>query len=256
MARDTIIPRLIQQPQIFVRVLTEYLQKWARLYSFDRRDAIVVTEEIYALYGAVLADLSPERLDAACRRASETCKYFPKPADIRAQLDLADVGALELEAEKSWQNVLEGIHWSTPRRFSGATEHAIRAANGLRFIERCSEEQLAWCHKEFLKAYKNVYETQRNEYLLSAGEARRRLAEVELTARKLAATIPLEGSESVPKPSPPEVQTVLQAVWNKKLSPVSEPCREELERRWNEQKKRLNERLQQRENVVAISPKF
>src|SRR5580704_1938165 len=241
MSHGIVMRQPMQLQQAFVDVLTEHIQKWARLYSFDRRDVIVVTEEIYAIYGEALADLSAEQLDAACRRAGQTCKYLPRPADIRAQLDSAQASALELEAEKDWQNVLEGIHWSTPRRFSGATEHAIRAAGGLRFIERCSEEQLAWCRKEFLKAYKNIHETRRNEYLLSATEASRRLAEVELTARKLADTIPLEGSESVPKPSPPDVHTVRQAVGNKKLSPVSEPCREELERRWNEQKMRLNE---------------
>ena len=167
----------------FVRVLTEHLQRWARLYSFDRPYPIVITEEIYALYGEALADISAEALDAACRRASQTCKYFPKPADIRAQLDSAETSALELEAEQNWQNVLEGIHWSAPRKFSPATEHAIRAAGGLRFIERCSDEQLTWCRRDFLKAYKNIHETGRNVHLLNSDEAKRILGEVKKHAK-------------------------------------------------------------------------
>jgi hypothetical protein len=172
----------------FVLVLTEYLRKWARLYSFDRRDPIVVTEEIYALYGEALADISAEALDAACRRATQICKYLPKPADIHAQLDSAETSALEFEAEQNWEYVLEGIHWSTPRKFSAATEHAIRAAGGLHFIERCSEEQLTWCRRDFLKAYKNLHETGRNAYLLSSGETKRMLSEVRKHAKELTDT--------------------------------------------------------------------
>jgi hypothetical protein len=167
------------RPRTFVDVLTEHLQKWARIYSIDRRDPIVLTEEIYALYGENLVDLTAEQLDAACRRAVETCKYFPKPADIRAQLQSAKQHALELTAEKSWHDVLDRIHWNTRQHFSAQTEHAIRAAGGIRYIERCSEEQLAWCRREFLRAYKNIEQTEQSAWLLTETEAKRMLGEVQ-----------------------------------------------------------------------------
>jgi hypothetical protein len=179
MAHSIAMRQQMPQPKIFVNVLTEHLQKWARIYSIDRRDPIVVTEDIYAIYGENLADLSAEQLDIACRSAGETCKYFPKPADIRAQLESAKSNALELNAEQSWQDVLTRIHWNTPRRFSAQTEHAIRAAGGIRYIERCSEEQLVWCRREFLKAYRNINETARATWLLTETEAKRMLSEVE-----------------------------------------------------------------------------
>jgi hypothetical protein len=186
-------------------VLTEWLRKWARLHSIGRNQAIELTEEDFAIYAEALSDLSPEQLDAACLKAGQTCQFFPKPADIRAQLDQAGAKGFELEAESEWQKLLEWIHENFfpdtgirrgAPRLVPAVEHAAKAAGGFHFIERCSREQLVWCRKNFLAAYKNVHETGQVDHLLGEGEAKKILA-------RLAAGRPRSGYErlsSVPEP--------------------------------------------------------
>ena len=75
--------RQAQQQSAFVRVLTEWLSKLARIHSLNRREPIVLDEADFALYGEALADLSSDVLEAAFRRVVVVCKMFPTPADIR-----------------------------------------------------------------------------------------------------------------------------------------------------------------------------
>jgi hypothetical protein len=218
------------------------LRKWLGLFALNAGqplDADALSFYV-TLWLEGFADLPTGVLEAAFNKTLATCKFWPvKIADVREQIDQAEAKGFELEAEAEWNNVLEGIHCSAPRRFPAATEHAIRATGGLRFIERCSESELVWCRKTFLAAYKNVHETGQLEHLLGAGEARRILAQLQ-------AGPPIERKQilrAIENPSEPPSREEVQAV----LLRVSEtPKPKELSeselRAWQErQKKALRE---------------
>jgi hypothetical protein len=215
---DTITVKPTRPRKAFVSVLTEWMQKWARVHSLRRRDPIVLTEEHFAIYGEALADLSPERLDAACRRATEVCESFPTPADIRAQLDDADEKGFELEAERAWDWSLDVARRCYFADLGGlrdapsiapAIEFAVKAAGGWRRLHTCSEDELVWCRKIFLERYRTLHETGQVEHLLSDGEAKRILAQLHAAPKGLVKQIAPPKEESVSKPPHEEVSKVL-----------------------------------------------
>jgi hypothetical protein len=144
------------------------------------------------LWVSALVDLEPEVLDAACRKAMQTCKFFPTPAEIRGAIERAESEGFELKAEAEWQKLLAWVHanyfpdgltvagtYQTTNirphapRLSQATEHAAKAAGGFSYLERCDADQLPFCRRAFLAAYRNVHETGQVEHLLGDGEAKR-----------------------------------------------------------------------------------
>ena len=165
------------------QVIREWLVKFAELYRKNGAP-YPLTPVMTALWIDSLNDLDAEMLDAACRNLVRTvrCFEFPVPADIRAQIDQADAKAFELEVETEWQKLLvwvrenvfpdTGIRRGAPI-LSPAVEHAAKAAGGIYFIERCSEDQLGWCRKTFLTVYENVHDVANAEHLLGHGEAKR-----------------------------------------------------------------------------------
>jgi hypothetical protein len=55
------------------------------------------------LWVSALSDLEPGILDAACRRATQSCKFFPMPAEIRGPIQIVELTDLEDE----WQALLD-----------------------------------------------------------------------------------------------------------------------------------------------------
>jgi hypothetical protein len=214
---------------------------WARLYQktpfqTDEQSA----EQVMAFYAVALNDLSLEQLDAACDRATKTCRFFPTPADIRSHIEKAKEEGFELEAAVEWEKLLAWIrenyfpdpltvgHTTTHIRpgapwLPAATQHAARAAGGFAYIERCPQDELVWCRKTFLAAYKNVHETRQVEHLLSDGEAKHILAQFHAAPppTQVRQFAPSE-QESVPKPSREEVRTVLTKVMREEPEPARE----------------------------------
>jgi hypothetical protein len=164
------------------RLAREWLVMFAELYSVSLKDR---GKRFVELWISAVSDLDPRTLDAACRRTIQVCKFFPTPADVRGQIDQAVAKGFELEAECEWQKLLSwvrqyvfpdtGVSHNAPR-LAAAVEHAAKAAGGFFYIERCSEDELVWCRKNFLAAYKNVHETGQVEHLLSSTEAKKILA--------------------------------------------------------------------------------
>jgi hypothetical protein len=212
--------------------------------------------EVVAIYARLLGHIPAAQLDAACERVSQTARFFPKPADVIAQLDHADAVGSDLEAEGEWQKLLAwirenyfpdvGVRRGAPK-LSAVVEHAAGAAGGLHFIERCSESELVWCRKTFLVACKNVRETGHVENLLTAGDAKQILAQLKAgpqeNHKKLSAIEIV--SE---KPSREEIHEDLKRV-RRALERTPEPCPEESEAelaaRWQRQKQALHERARQ-----------
>jgi hypothetical protein len=197
---------------------------------------------LFEIWDEQLRDIAPNRIALACDRLMKTWRYpnLPTPGDVRAQLEQAEEKAFELEAEREWEKLLAwvrenyfpdtGIRRGAPQ-LSAATTHAAHAAGRFSYIERCSQEQLVWCRKTFLAAYKNVHDTGQVEHLLSDGEAKRILARLSAPAVLTPKQLPPE--PEVPLPPRAEVRKVLDRV-------AQIPSQEEWEARKRDLKQRAN----------------
>ncbi len=146
-----------------------------------------MTEADILVYAEALQDLGPTVLDAACRRVTAICEFFPTPANIRGLVDEAQTKGSELEDEGKWEKLLAwisknfypdfGVREGAPP-LHPAVLHAANAAGGFRILERCSEEQLVWRKKTFLVDLRNVRETGQAQNLLGDGDAKRMLAKL------------------------------------------------------------------------------
>lgn len=219
-----------------IKDFTSTLAGWLRVFSrVYRRDLIPEDATIYA---EALSDLSAEQVDAACRKAIQTCKFFPTIAEIRDQLDKAAEKAFELEAQDQWEKALawveqnffpdrgvrEGAPW-----LPAATMHAVGAAGGIRWIATCPQKELVWCRNHFLAAYKNVHETGQVEHLLSDVAAKKFVAKFITPLMPTLKQLPPEPEE--PLPPRAEVRKVLDKV-------AQIPSEEE----WEAHKRDLKER--------------
>ncbi len=234
----------------FSAVLAEWLRKWVRVYSIGLREPIQLAEEDYALYAEALGDLAPDQLDAACRKAGQTCAFFPKPPHIRAQFETVDAAARGLEEETKWQELLDyvgryvypdfpgGLARNAPN-LEASVEFAARAAGGLRFLESCSTEDLIWAKKRFCESLAQQRKTGEGVHLLSSAES-----------RKLLDRIQRGESFDAPQPKqlPPSVPTVSaqpavppRAEPKKPETPAVELSDEEWERKRAEDKRRFRE---------------
>ena len=135
-------------------------EKLARTWAVTFAELFCVSLEdrgarFVAVWVSALADLEPEALDAACRRAMQTFKFFPTPAEIRAPLQAVE----QADFEDEWQALLDYCReWVHPDiSFRGAPvlpaeiDHAARAAGGVHFIRECSQQELGWRKKAFIE---------------------------------------------------------------------------------------------------------
>jgi hypothetical protein len=178
---STVIAKPNARLKTFADVLTEWLTDLARVHSLARREPIVIGERDYALYADALSDLTTEQLHAAFLRASQVCRFFPTPADIRLQVEDAEAKGLQLEAEAAWSRAMDyalncwhpdiGFTRNTPE-LPAKLEHAIRAAGGVRCLHNCPESELHWRKKDFIGDYVRLQELGQDQHLLSDGEAK------------------------------------------------------------------------------------
>jgi hypothetical protein len=136
--------------------IREWLVEFAELHRKNGAP-YPLTPVMTQLWIDLLRDLDPRVLDMACRKVTEQgCRReFPTPADIRGQIDSAQL----TNCEEDWQ-YLQGYirEWVHPDvHFTGAPElpaeidHAARAAGGVYFLRGCSHEELGWRKKTFIE---------------------------------------------------------------------------------------------------------
>ncbi len=133
------------------RMAREWAATFAELYGVKLEDR---GPRFVNLWVSTLVDLAPSVLNAACKRATQTCKFFPTPAEVRVHVDSAE----QLNLEDEWQALLNYCReWVHPdMQFSGAPElppdidHAARAAGGVHLLRECAREELQWRKKEFI----------------------------------------------------------------------------------------------------------
>jgi len=79
-------PKSTQQSQTEI-LARKWLSAFASLYNTTLRER---GERFVEIWVAAVSDLRPEILQLACERAARNCKFFPLPAEIRAQIDPND----------------------------------------------------------------------------------------------------------------------------------------------------------------------
>lgn len=135
-----------------------------------------LTPPLVQLWCELLADIDPSLLDRALEETAQTCRrFFPTPGEVRARIANAEAKGVELKAMQAWERALsvaehDGRGYGA---LDGATQHAIRAAGGLTWIESCPRDELQWARKRFLEDYTLIHETQLAENLLSDGDAKK-----------------------------------------------------------------------------------
>ena len=226
------------------------VRKW--VVVFGELFAREITPELVKVWCRLLADVDAEALNRACERAAKTCKFFPSPAEIRGQLDQANAGAFDLEAEEKWQNLLVwvrrfyhpdlGVTRGALLQLDPTVEFAARATGGLHWIESCPESELQWAKKRFMETLSRIRETGQMEQLLSDGEAKRILARLQAGPPQPIRSQPAPARESSEvRPSKSEVRAVLDKALSTSTATadMSDETDEEFEGRKREQKERL-----------------
>jgi hypothetical protein len=137
------------------------------------------------------ADVEQGRLLAAfvaCLR-SRTFKSIPGVGDVRQHLAKAEIGAVQFEAEQKWKRLLDFIRCCYSPDLPGCvsrgapriterTDHAIRAAGGLAWLNECDGAALVWCKKAFVEAYIRWNELDKGQFLLPDGPVKEAFAAI------------------------------------------------------------------------------
>jgi hypothetical protein len=228
-------------------VARQWVLQFAELYSASLAER---GPRFVELWVSAFLDLAPDALEAACRRAMQTCKFFPTPAEIRTHIENANGNGAALEIEEAWSRALDwvqqyfhpdlGVTRGAPE-LPAAIQHAMRAAGGMRWLDSCPASELQWAKKRFVEDFTRIHETQQSEHLLTRPEARRILSDLTTAEPKRqihsgpAAEKPLPAE----KPSREEVRGVLSRVTA--ASVTVEITEEEWESKKREQKRRLAE---------------
>ena len=132
------------------------------------------------LWVSALVDLEPSVLDAACKRAMQTCKFFPTPAEVRTAIDAATQNATQGEAELAWQRVLDlrRLHWNPDipdgltrqlARLPEQIRQAARAAGVFRDFESVKDLHV-WAKRRFIESFVSWMELEQDQFLLPDGE--------------------------------------------------------------------------------------
>jgi hypothetical protein len=174
----------------------EWAVTFAELYSVSLRDR---GPRFVALWVSALADLAPEVLDTACRKAMKSCRFFPTPAEIRGSVQTANDTVQDLETEQAWHTALDYVErWFHPDlgisrrapRLPLKIEHAIRGAGGWHWLWGCPEDQLPWAKKSFIAAYVNITDLEKHQELMPHGaEARELLRRLSASATPISRTL-------------------------------------------------------------------
>lgn len=114
-----------------------------------------MTETMWSVYGAGLADLSLTALRIAVTRAIENCRFFPSIAELR---QLAGVPSVQQRALLAWGAVQRASRQQGPSRsvkFDDATTNAtIRYLGGWPFVcQQIREGNGDWARRNFQSTY-------------------------------------------------------------------------------------------------------
>ena len=223
------------------------IRKW--IVVFGELFARDITAPLVDSWCNLLEDIEPNLLMKACECAAKTCKFFPTPADVRSQIDHCNMRGMQLEAEDAWPCALDwvqryfhpdiGVARGAPE-LPAATQHAIIAAGGMRWIAGCPESELQWAKKRFVEDFMRIHETRQSQNLLTRPEARRILANLDAGEPTRQLRTPSVDKLGASKPSREEVREALNRAINAP-GPYAQLSDDEWERRKRVHKERASE---------------
>lgn len=198
LAMKTSKPRL-EQVSDKRQLIRDYLVK----FSLNCNEALgdLAMQGYQQLWEESFTDLSYAVLSAALAKTVQRCRFFPKVADIRGEIDEARVAATQGAAEIEWQRMLDlrRRYWSPdmPGGFSRGmptlTERVQTAAkaSGVFTLQDCGQEALhVWGKKRFIDSYTNFDKIE--QFLLPEGEIKTLLAGIAQTKTLPAASVPFQ----------------------------------------------------------------
>jgi hypothetical protein len=141
--------------------------------------------------------MKPEKLEPMFRKALQTCKFFPKVAEVLEGANDAREKLDQFEAEGEWEHVLElrARYWSPDMpggfsrgmpKLSERVRQACRAAGVFRDYENADQLHV-WAHKRFVESFTAFGELEQGKHLLPDGEIKNLLTD---TARAKALPAP------------------------------------------------------------------
>jgi hypothetical protein len=112
------------------------------------------------IYWDILSEeFGPSRIEAGIRGAMRRCKWFPKPAEIRAHIPGVHATP-EDAAISAWGEFLAGFRTHGADACRGRTDwtdpaipHVIARLGGWDAVRNWPERELQWKRKEFVAAY-------------------------------------------------------------------------------------------------------
>lgn len=135
-----------------------WLARFGTLYNRE------VTATLANIWGDHFKGYKESQLSAAFKEVEKefgptaACP-FPTPAHLHKFLNQSRGNAEEIEAHQAWTRAITVIDAYNPdlpqyrMKFeSYQVEQALEAAGGVNFLSNCTEEQLMWAQKEFVKS--------------------------------------------------------------------------------------------------------
>jgi hypothetical protein len=173
--------------------------------------------------------MKPEKLEPMFKKALQTCKFFPKIADILENANDSQEKLAELEAECAWSEVLElrtrywspdapGGFWRGMPPLSAQVKQACRAAGVFKDYE--STDQLhVWAHKRFIESYLAWGTLEKEKHLLPDGPIKNLLTDAAQAKALPASDVDFAGLHERGRRYAEQINT------QTKMTPLPEPAR-------------------------------
>ena len=188
-----------------LRAVTEELLKTAELFGEAMSAARI------AVYLETLGGRDPGELRRALALTRETCRFFPRPAEVLEAMR----GSVEELAEQAWMGVNQA-GWAPlgPGFSEHATRAAVDAVGGIDMLRgRAPVRSVPFLHREFVKTFCTVYRMHHRERRMGALGGRTTPA---LPSQPVVVPLPLPDLA----PPPPEFKAQLQRLRDKVLQPT------------------------------------
>jgi len=123
-------------------------------------------------YWVALEDLPIEQVEAACRHAMRSLRWFPKPAEMRP---VAGGGAARIRAAEAWLGMIKISHSPAAGRRISINSHptdktANRALELLGPITTQAEMEGPWLRKQFCEMYADLEAEKQSAAMLTSGD--------------------------------------------------------------------------------------
>ena len=154
----------------------QLIREWLFRFGLNFDKDVVA---LLPLWQEQFSAITPDVLLSLFERAMQTCKFFPKIAEILEPLNTAE----QANFEDEWQALLDycrewvhpDCHFRSAPQLPVEIDHAARAAGGVQFLRACSSEELGWRKKIFIEDLTRSRKTGDLAVLLTGGELKKLL---------------------------------------------------------------------------------